>query len=226
MNDTAEMGHNNPPDPIADALAPHDAVIMEAEGWADGAIVENEAQMKAVDILIKGVKLALKEVNAAEKSAAAPLYDLWKGEKAKWKPTIDDLGIMSKSLVAAVAPFKAKLAAEKQEAERIAWEKANAARLEAERLSREADASNLEAQRQAQAARESAMEADKAARSQAKDKVRGMRKVHRFEIEDYAKAWTSIPQPEKIAIVTAWVEKNHKAVDIAGVKQWVTKEAY
>ncbi len=219
-------GHNNPPDPIAEALAAHDAVIAEAQNWTDGEKVDSEAQMKEVDALIKGVKLAKKDVGIAEKSATAPLYDTWKEEKAKWKPTIDDLDLLVKALVATVDPFKRKLAAEKQEAERKAWEKANKARLEAEEKARKADAADLEAQRDAQPAQADALEADKAARAAKADKPKGLRTVKHFEILDYAAAWASIPQPEKIAIVTAWVEKNHKALDIAGVKQWQTKEAF
>ncbi len=225
-NDRAVIGDNLPPDPITEALAPHDAVIAEAQNWTDGKKVENEAQMKAVDSLIKGIKLAKKEVTLAEKSAATPLYDIWKAEKARWKPTLDDLDLLVKALVATVDPFKRKLAAEKAEAERKAWEKANAARLEAERKARDADAADLEAQREAQQAREAAQAADKAARAAKADKPKGLRTVKHFEIEDYAAAWGAIPQPEKIAIITAWVEKNHKMLDIAGVRQWQTKESF
>jgi len=222
----APIGHNNPPDPISNALAPHDAVISEAENWTDGEKVENEAQMDAVDDLIKGMKLVKKEVVAAEESAAKPLFDIWKAEKARWKPTIEDLDRIIKALVKTVDPFKRKLAAEKAEAERVAWEKANAARFEAERAAREANASDIEAQRQADAAKEAALEADKAARAAKADKPKGLRKVKHFEIENFSEAWGCIPPHEKEAIVTAWVEKNHKTRDIPGVKQWIEKEAY
>ena len=42
-----DKNHNNPPDPIDEALAPFGDVISEAENWLDGSPVENEAQMKA-----------------------------------------------------------------------------------------------------------------------------------------------------------------------------------
>ena len=60
MNDMAPIGHNNPPSIIDDTLAPFGDTIAEAENWADGSPVENEAQMKAVDDLIAGIKAAEK----------------------------------------------------------------------------------------------------------------------------------------------------------------------
>ena len=132
MNKVAKIGDNNPPDPIDEALAPYGDFIAEAETWLDGAVVENEGQMKAVDDLTKNIKAALKTVTEAEKSAAAPHYDAWKNEKARWKPTLDDLTRIRDGLVEAVSAFKAKLAAEKKAAERAAWEAADKARREAE----------------------------------------------------------------------------------------------
>jgi uncharacterized protein YhaN len=124
--------HNNPPDPIDEAMAPFDDDRAEAEGWLDGKPVETEGQMKAVDALIKTMKAAKKAVETAEESAAKPIYDQWKAEKAKFAPTISDLDRIIKGLVAAVDGFKRKLAAQKAEAERKA--QAEAARMEAERL--------------------------------------------------------------------------------------------
>ena len=224
-----QQGHNNPPDPIAEALAPHDAAIMEAENWTDRTPVENEDQLNVVDNLTAAIKLALKDVSAAEKSAAAPLYDVWKVEKAKWKPTIDDLGAMVKALVATAAPFKKKLADEKAKAERKAWEAANKAKIEAEQKAREASAGDLEAQREAAAAREAAIEADKAARVATKDKPKGMRKVHKYEIVDHRAALHWIAKNDREAVtsfIELYVSKNHKVSDIDGVNQSIEKEAF
>ena len=117
MNTLAPIGHNQGPDPIDEALSPYGDAITEAESWLDGDPVENEDQMKAVDALTVDIKSALKAVNAGEKSAAAPLHDAWKAEKARWKPTIEDLTRIRDGLIAAVSGFKKKLAAQK-EAER------------------------------------------------------------------------------------------------------------
>jgi hypothetical protein len=228
-DDVSAIGHNSPPDPIDEALAPYGDVITEAEGWLDGALVENEGQMKAVDDLTKAIKQALKDVNAAEKSAAAPLHDAWKSEKAKWKPTVDDLSRIRDGLTCAVNLFKQNLAKQKRDAERAAWEAADKARLEADAIAAKADASDINAQRNAAAAKQAAQDAVKAAQSQGKDTVKGMRKVTRYEITDHKSALHDIAANHRDAL-TAFIEQfvssNHKKFTIAGVRVWEEKEAY
>lgn len=229
MNQREAMGGNFPPSDIDEALAPYGDTISEAESWLDGALVENEGQMKSVDALTKGIKAALKAVTDGEKSAAAPLYDTWKAEKARWKPTIDDLTLISKSLVAAVAPFKAKLAAEKKAAERAAWEAADKARREAEAKAAAANAADIEAQREADEARQAAMDAQKAAQAQAKDTVKRMRKVTRYEITDHRAALHDIAANHRDAMtsfIEEFVRMNHKKMTIAGVRVWTEKVAF
>jgi hypothetical protein len=174
MNVPARL-HNNPPDPIDTALEPFGDTITEAESWLDGSPVENEGQMTAVDALIKGMKSAKKAVEAADESATKPMYDAWKAEKARYKPTLDDLDRIIKGLVAAVDTFKRKLAAEKEvarkEAERLAWEATRAA----EKAAREADASNIEATRAAAQAMADAEAAQRASMAANKDTVKGLR---------------------------------------------------
>jgi len=70
-----EIGHNNPPDPIDEALAPYCDVIEEVENWLDGSPVETEDQMNAVDALIKDMRKAKSDLAKAKKSATAPLHD-------------------------------------------------------------------------------------------------------------------------------------------------------
>lgn len=221
--------HNNPPDPIDEALAPHGDTIDEAEGWLDGALVENEGQMNAVDALTKGIKEALKDVIAGEKSAAAPLHDAWKAEKARWKPSIDDLVRLRDGLIAAVSPFKKKLADEKKAAERAAWEAADKARREADALVAQANAADISAQREAAEAKQAAMDAKRAAQTQAKDTVKGMRKVMRYEITDYKAALHDIAANHRdamTAFIKAFVASNFKKMTIAGVRVWEEKEAF
>jgi hypothetical protein len=179
-----EVGHNNPPDPIDEAMAPFDAIREEAEGWLDGKPVETEGQMLAVDTLIKSMKAAKKAVETAEESAAKPIYDQWKAEKAKFKPTLDDLDRIVKGLVAAVDGFKRKLAAEKEEARKLAERKAWLAAEEARKAALAADASNIEAQREAaakQAAAEAAMRDATVAKN---DTVKGLRTYVTRKVED------------------------------------------
>lgn len=183
MNAVA-IGHNLPPNPIDEALAPFGDTIAEAESWLDGKPVETEGQMKAVDVLIKEMKAAKKAVEGAEESAAKPIYDQWKAEKAKFAPTLTDLDRIVKGLVATVDAFKRKLAAEKeaarQEAERLAWEETRKAQ-EAARL---ADATDIEAQRAADAAMQVAEAAQRAAKDAAKDTVKGLRTYTTRTVDD------------------------------------------
>lgn len=228
-DELAPKTHNNPPDPIDEALAPYGDFIAEAEQWLDGDPVQDEGQMKAVDALTKSIKAALKDVNDAEKSAAAPLHDAWKAEKARWKPTIDDLTRIRDGLVKTVSAFKAKLAEEKRAAERAAWEAADKLRREAEAKAAQADVSNLEAQREADAAKKAALDAQKAAQVQAKDSVKGMRKVTRYEITDHRDALHWIARNDRDAVtafVDEYVRRNHKTANIAGVRVWEEKEAF
>lgn len=222
--------HNSPPDPIDEALAPFGDFISEAESWLDGTAVENEGQMKAVDDLTKQLKAAKKAVEAAEESEAKPFYDQWKAAKARYKPTLDDLDRLVKGLVAAVDVFKRKLAAEKEaarkEAERLAWEATRAA----QEAARQADATNIEAQREAAAAIAAAEEAQRLAAVAAKDTVKGMRTVTRYEITDHRALLNWVARNDRDAVtafIEEWARRNHKEKQTAeGLRVWQEKEAF
>lgn len=222
--------HNNPPDPIDEALAPFGDVITEAEGWLDGTAVETEGQMKAVDALIKEMKAAKKAVEAAEESEAKPIYDAWKAAKERYKPTLTDLDRIVKGLVATVDAFKRKLAAEKEaarkEAERLAWEETRKAQ-EAARL---AAANDIEAQRAAAEQAAAAEAAQKAAQAAKADTVKGLRTVTRHEVTDYRALINWIARNDKDAMrefVDEWARRNHKAKpDAEGLRVWTEKEGF
>lgn len=229
MNASAAIGHNNPPDPIDEALAPFGDVISEAENWLDGQKVETEAQMKAADVLLKGIKAARKAVDDARDASTKPLHEAWKAEVARWKPTQDDLDRLAKGLVALLDDFKRKLAAEKEAArkaaERLAWEETRKAQ-EAARL---ADASNIEATRAAAAAMEAAEEAQRKASEAAKDTVKGLRTVYKYAITDHRALLNWIAKNDRDAI-TAFIEdyarKNYRTIAADGVRVWQEKEAF
>lgn len=221
--------HNNPPNPIDEALAPFDDARVEAEGWLDGKPVETEGQMKAVDALIKDMKAARKAVETAEESAAKPIYDQWKAEKAKFAPTITDLDRIVKGLVSIVDGFKRKLAAEKAEAERKAQAEAWAKTRAAEEASRQADASNIEATRAAAKAMEEAEEAQRIAMAAAKDTVKGLRTVTKYEITDHRALLNWIAKNARddvTAFIEEWARKNHKTAAAEGLRVWTEKEAF
>lgn len=227
---TAANGHNHPPDPIDEALAPFGDDISEAENWLDGSPVENEGQMRAVDALIKNVKAAKKAVEGAEESAAKPIYDAWKAEKAKFAPTLTDLDRIVKGLVSVVDVFKRKLAAEKAEAERKARAEAEAKMRAAQEAARAAEAGNIETQRAAALAQAEADEAARAAAITSKDTVKGLRTVTRFEITDHKALLNYIARhvrEDLTAFVDEWARKHHKEFPNAdGLRVWNEKEAF
>lgn len=229
MNAPAAIGHNGF-DPIDEALAPFGDVISEAESWLDGQKVETEGQMKAADVLLKGIKAARKAVDDARDASTKPLHEVWKTEVARWKPTQDDLDRLAKGLIALLDDFKRKLAAEKEaarkEAERLAWEKTRAAQ-EAARL---ADASNIEETRAAAAAMEEAEAAQQAAMAAGKDTVKGQRTVTKYEVTDHRALLNWIAKNDRDAItdfINDWARKEHKACANAdGLRVWTEKEAF
>lgn len=232
MNDMKKaIGHNNPPDPLDEALAPYGDFITEAEAWLDGEPVSDEGAMRAIDDLAKQIKAAKRDVTAAQKSESAPLHDAWKAALARYKPTLDDLDRITKGLTALVDGFKRKLAEDKRAAEKAAWEAAEKARREAEAKAAAANAADIEAQREAAEAKEAAMQAEKdaqAARRDTKD-VKGLRTVHRYEIEDHRAALHWIAQNDRDALtdfIEDYIRRNHKGAPIDGVRTWTEKEAF
>lgn len=223
------IGHNNPPDPIDEALAPYGDTIEEAQNWLDGKPIENEEQLKATDALLKGVKSALKDLNAARDDFTKPLHEAWKTEVARWKPTQDDLDRIIKGLIACQDPFKRQLAAKKAAEERAAWEAAEKARREAAEAAKAAAASDIEAQREAAEKAALAQAAEKELSAKRKDTVKGMRTAHKFEIEDHRAALHWIAQNDRdamTAFIEMYVGANFKEKQIAGVRSWTEKEAY
>ena len=212
MEAPAPIGHNNPPDAIEDTVAPFGDILSETDNWLDGERVTTEAQMLAVDALIKGVKAARKAVDEARDAETAPLHVAWKCAIARWQPTQDDLDMRIRGLVGLVDSFKRQLAAEKtlarKQAETAAW----AAMRAAEEATRKAEA----AQKQAAAA--------------AKDNVKGLRKVTRYEVTDHRallKYIASNARDDIVAFIDEWARKNHKKHQSAdGLRVWSAEEAY
>lgn len=229
MNNLAQIGHNNPPDPIDTAIEPFGDIISEAENWADGVPVENEAQMNDVNKLIKGLKGARKAVDDARDAVTKPLHDAWKAEIARWKPAQDDLDRLQKALVAIVDPFKRKLAAEKEaariEAERAAWE----AHRKAQEAISQASAGDIEAQREAAQIAAQADAAKALAKAASADTVKGLVTVTRHEIVDGRALVNWIAVNDKAAMtafITDYAAKNCKTLpESAGVKTWTEKVA-
>lgn len=231
MNERAIIGGNNPPDPIDQICAAYDADREEAENWADGSPVENEDQMNAVDALRKSMREWRLSLEKGQKSATAPLHDIYKAELARWKPTIDDAKRIEGCLVSVVDAFKRKLADQKREAERLAWEETNHLRREAEAKARAADPSNLEAQREAEAAKQAALDAEKQAQAAKRDQVKGMRTVTRYEVTDHKALLRFIATNHRediTAFIDDWARRNHKTAPqgVDGLRVYQEQEAF
>lgn len=230
MSVISQVGHNNPPSDIDDAIAPFADAIEEAQNWADGTPVENEAQMRVVDGLIKEIKAAKKAVEGAEEGAAKPIYDAWKAEKARFAPTITDLDRLTKALVATVDGFKRKLAAEKAEAQRKAQMAAEEAARAARDAALRADAANIEAIRDAARLQEEAEAAQRAASAASNDTVRGLRKVTKYEVTDHRTLLHWIVKNDRDAVtdfINGWAKANHKeCANADGLRVWIEKEAF
>lgn len=228
-NPRATIGGNFPPDPIDEALAPYGDVIEEAQHWLDGEPIQNEGQLKQTDGLLKFIKSAIKDVKTARDEVTKPLHEAWKAEVARWKPTQDDLDRIAKGIIAAQDPFKRRQAAQKEAERRAAWEAADKARVEAEASRVAAHASDIEAQREAAQKAIEAQSAKAAASAKQSDKAKGMRTVHKYEVEDHRAALHWIAKSDRDA-VTAFIEdyvsKWHRKAQIDGVKSWQEKEAY
>jgi hypothetical protein len=230
QNPRAVIGANNPPDPIDTITALFEGDRAEAEGRLDGKPVENEAQMKEADQLratMRDWRLALEK---GQKSATAPLYDIYKAELERWKPTIEDSKRIEAGLVGIVDGFKRKLANEKAEADRIAQAAAWELTRKAQEAARLADATNIEATRAAAAAIAQAEAAQKAAAIAAKDTVKGMRTVTKYEITDHRALLNYIAKnarDDMTAFIEVWAQKHHKEFANAdGLRVWSEKEAY
>lgn len=230
QNSRAVIGGNNPPDPIDEIGSKYADAIAEALNWLDGSTVENEGQMKHVDGLRKEMREYRMAVQAGQKEATEPLHEKWKGEIARWKPTLDDAVRMENGLKNSVDKFKKKLADEKAEKTRLANIEAAKARKEAEALAAAAaTTTDIDAIRAADAAKEKAEAANKQAAAAKKDTVTGLRTVKKHAIDDYPKALNWIAKNDRDAVtefITEYVRKNFKTSEIAGVRVWEDKQAY
>lgn len=228
-NPRAVIGNNAPPDPISLALEPYGDVLAEVENWTDGSEVQNDGQLAATDELLKDLKAARKAIDAARDAETKPLHEVWKEAVARWKPTQDDLDRLVKCLVAAQAPYKAKLDAEKREAARKAAEDAQA-KIEAARQAHlAANAASIEEQRKADELLKDADKALKAAARAAKDTVKGMRTIQVHQITDYRAALHWIARNDRDAMtdfITSYVAKHFKLRQIDGVVVTTEKESF
>ena len=223
--------HNNPPSVQALVLEPFADAIAEAQNWLDGEPVQSEAQMEAVDELIKQVRKAKTTLEAERKKAVAPLNEAVKAENAAWKAAQEPIEITLTALVEIVADFKRKISAEKAaaaQAEAEAARQAEQAAIEAARAAHgsgdaEKHKAALEAEKAAKAAKREASKADSAAQ------VKGMRTVTKHEVEDIGALINWIAKNDRAALIEfaqEYARRHHTLKPMDGVRVWKEKEAY
>ena len=227
MNKIAAIGDNRPPDPVEELFSKHSDTLEEIENWLDGAEVENEGQMVAVDGLIKDIKAIEKEAKTEKESEFRPYKDRVDSVILKWKAPMAELSSLRTSLLSVVGPFKQKLADEKEAAKRKAYDEARAAEIAAKEAVEAADMKNIEERRAADALAAEATEASRVAQAARDDKVKGLRKTYIPEIVDPKACINWIAQNDRPAImefIDAYVaRKTREGVrDIGGVN--VTEE--
>lgn len=230
VNAPAKIGHNNPPDALEEVRTKWADTILEVENWLDGAAVETEAQMKAVDALLADIKTARTDAEDGKEAEYRPHKAACDAVVTRWKPLLEDLDRMKKGLASAVTAFKNKLAAEKEAERRKAYEEAEAKRRAAEEALRAADMANLDERRKADELAAAAREAERAAQAAKNDKVKGLRTVTRYEITD-PKAlvnWIARNDRDTMAAFIEECARRYSRTDVKadGLRVWTEKEAF
>lgn len=196
----AVIGHNSPPTPFDDISERIDDLYEEAKGWLDGKPVDSQGQADALNTLINMIREVEKEADALRREEVKPFDDGKAEVQARYNPLIGKTkSVTGKTVLAvdaakkALTPWLEKLDAERREAERLAREKAEAARKAAEQAFILSERENLAERENAERLNELARQAESKARAAAKEKAHakggtgratGLRSEWRAEITD------------------------------------------
>lgn len=214
LNPAATIGHNHPIDPIDEALTAIADLYDEAKNFADGEPINSEVMHDTVTALRDAIHEAGKAADALRVEAKRPLDEQIAAIQDRFNPAIQPKKGMVDRAKASLGELLA--AWRKQEADKKAAIAA-AARLEAERIAKEAQdairasAGNLAAREEAEALLVEARQAEKQAKRDDKAATSGLglRTVWRAELEDMEKAldWGFGRAPERfMAIVQTMAE--------------------
>lgn len=174
----AGIGHNLPPEPT-----PFERVEKrigdlygEAALWLDGAMVETQAHADGIGNLLNLIREAEREADEARKAENKAFDDGKAAVQKKYAPLIANTKtekgktvLAAEACKKALAPYLAKLEAEKAEAARIAYEEAQAKRLAANEAMRASNAANLEQRAAAEVLVKEAARAEFVAKATGKD---------------------------------------------------------
>jgi hypothetical protein len=185
----ATIGHNQPPVSIYDEAYARMASLHElAESWLDGKPADSQAQVDELSNLLDEARKAKKEVDNARKTEAKPFDDGKAEVQARYNPLLKNADTIADALKAAMAPFLAKLEAEKRAREVEARRKAEEARREAEAAMQAANRANLAEREAAELAMEAAAKAERIAKAAANDKAKATGGTRAVTLRDDWKA--------------------------------------
>jgi hypothetical protein len=204
LNPAAVIGHNHPTDPIDDSLQAIADLYDEARHFADGQAIDSEAMHDTVTALRDAIHEAGKAADALRVEAKKPLDEQIAAIQERFNPFIQPkkgkVDQAKASLGELLAAWRKRIADEKAAI-------AAAARLEAERIAKEAQdairasAGNLAAREEAEALLVEAKQAEKQARRDDKAAASGLglRTIWRAELKDEAAAldWAYGRAPEQ-----------------------------
>lgn len=220
----AAIGHNNPPEPTPFEKAEAEILGLfdEAKHWLDGQGVQNEKDAEGVSKLLDMIRKAKKAADDARVEEKRPHDEAAKEVQERYKPLLTRCDLAADAAKKALAPYLAKIEAEKRA-------KAEAARREAEEKARAAQEAIRAAQLTDLAAREKAEEmiqaakkAEAAANRAEKDKAHAkggaravtLRKTWKPVLKDAREAarhYWQTRQPELEAFFLSLAEKDVRA---------------
>lgn len=175
---SAGPGHNRPPPetPYEAIKEKIESLYSEALLWLDGKPIETQGQADDLSNLMNMIRAAEKEAEEAREVEVKPFNDGKAEVQGRYNPLIADTKTMKgKTTLAidackkALAPWLAKLAAEKEAVARKAREEADAKMREAAELVRAAQAADLAEREAAEQQLQEAKQAEAAAKRAEKD---------------------------------------------------------
>ncbi len=166
------IGHNQPPKtPFEIAEDRIETLHVEASNWLDGEAIESQGQADAVSKLLSDARTARKEADAARKVDAKPFDDGKKEVQELYKPLLARADVIADLCKKVLAPFLAKIDAEKKATAERARIEAEETAAKAREAFAKADPTDLAAREEAERYADDAKAAESHAKHTAKDKA-------------------------------------------------------
>lgn len=170
-NPRAVIGGNMPPEPTPYEKAETEIgnLYDEAKLWLDGAVIATQGQADDIANLLNMLRAAEKKADEARKVEKEPHLEAGRAVDAKFKPLLERAKLATDGCKKALAPWLAKLEAEKAAKAEAARKEADEKRKAAEDAIRAAQAADLAEREKAEALLKEAKKADAAASRAEKD---------------------------------------------------------